>query len=132
MTGTSVTLAVVVAGLVAVGFVLLTSRVLGRAVVGFVVLGHAANLLLLLAGGPALAPPVIGTAAPDRLADPLVQAFALTAIVIAFGVTVLLLALVHRLWVTTGTDTLPDDPEDRRLAARRDAETAEDAAEEHA
>lgn len=117
MTGTSIALAVVVAGLVAVGFVLLTSRVLGRAVVGFVILGHAANLLLLLAGGPALAPPVIGEGDPEQLADPLVQALALTAIVITFGVTMLLLALVHRLWVTGGTDTLPDDPQDRRLAA---------------
>ncbi|HXV92876.1 MAG TPA: NADH-quinone oxidoreductase subunit K [Pseudonocardia sp.] len=120
MTGTSVTLAVLVAGLVAVGFVLLTSRALGRTVVGFVILGHAANLLLLLAGGPALAPPVVGEGEPGELADPLVQAFALTAIVITFGVTVLMLALVHRLWVTRGTDTLPDDPEDRRLAAARD------------
>jgi multicomponent Na+:H+ antiporter subunit C len=119
VTGTSIALAVIVAGLVTVGFVLLTSRVLGRAVVGFVILGHAANLLMLLAGGPALAPPVLGEADPEELADPLVQAFALTAIVITFGVTVLLLALVHRLWATTGTDTLPDDPEDRRLSARR-------------
>jgi multicomponent Na+:H+ antiporter subunit C len=120
MTGTSVALAVVVAGLVAVGFLLLTSRALARCVVGFVVLGHAANLLLLLAGGPAVAPPVIGEGAPEDLADPLVQAFALTAIVITFGVSVFLLALVHRLWVTRGTDLLPDDPEDRRLAAARD------------
>ncbi|HZG89096.1 MAG TPA: NADH-quinone oxidoreductase subunit K [Pseudonocardia sp.] len=120
MTGTSVALAVVVAGLVAVGFVLLTSRALVRAVVGFVILGHAANLLLLLAGGPAVAPPVVGEGAPEDLADPLVQAFALTAIVITFGVTVLLLALVHRLWVTSGSDSVPDDPEDRRLAAARD------------
>jgi multicomponent Na+:H+ antiporter subunit C len=63
---------------------------------------------------------VVGEGAPDDLADPLVQAFALTAIVITFGVTVLLLALVHRLWVTSGSDSVPDDPEDRRLAAARD------------
>ncbi|MGQ0573541.1 MAG: NADH-quinone oxidoreductase subunit K [Pseudonocardia sp.] len=120
MTGTSIALAAVVAALVATGFVLLTSRALGRAVVGFVMLGHAANLLMLLAGGPALAPPVVGEGDAAELADPLVQAFALTAIVITFGVTVLLLALVHRLWVTRGTDLVPDDPEDRRLAATRD------------
>ncbi|MPZ67542.1 MAG: sodium:proton antiporter [Pseudonocardiaceae bacterium] len=112
----SVALAAVVAGLVALGFVLLTSRSLGRITVGFVVLGHAANLLLLLAGGPALAPPVIGESEPSRMADPLVQAFALTAIVITFGVTLLLLAMVHRSWAIRGSDQLPDDPEDRRLA----------------
>ncbi len=112
----SVALAVLTAGLVALGFVLLTSRALGRIAVGFVVLGHAANLLLLLAGGPALAPPVIGESDPSRMADPLVQAFALTAIVITFGVTLLLLAMVHRSWAIRGSDQLPDDPEDRRIA----------------
>lgn len=112
----SVALAVVVAGLVAVGFVLLTSRALGRIAIGFVVLGHAANLLLLLAGGPALEPPVIGESDPSRMADPLVQAFALTAIVITFGVTLLLLAMVHRSWAIRDSDKLPDDPEDRRIA----------------
>lgn len=112
----SVALAVVVAGLVALGFVLLTSRALGRIAIGFVVLGHAANLLLLLAGGPALKPPVIGKSDPSSMADPLVQAFVLTAIVITFGVTLLLLALVHRSWAVRDNDTLPDDPEDRRIA----------------
>lgn len=112
----SVALAAVVAGLVTVGFLLLTSRSLGRAVVGFVLLGHAANLLLLLAGGPAVAPPVVGESEPGRMADPLVQAFALTAIVISFGVTVLLLGIVHRTWALHGTDEVRDDPEDRRIA----------------
>lgn len=112
----SVALAAVVAGLVAVGFVLLTSRALGRIAIGFVVLSHAANLLLLLAGGPALEPPVIGKSDPSTMADPLVQAFALTAIVITFGVTLLLLAMVHRSWAIRGSDKLPDDPEDRRIA----------------
>ncbi len=118
---TSLTLAVVVAGLVAVGFHMMTSRALGRVIVGFVVLGHAANLLLLLAGGPAMAPPVVGEARPEEMADPLVQAFALTAIVITFGVTVLLLALLHRMMATQGSEAVPDDPEDRRIASARES-----------
>lgn len=112
----SVALAVVVSGLVALGFLLLTSRAMGRIAIGFVVLGHAANLLLLLAGGPVGQPPVIGESDPSQLADPLVQAFVLTAIVITFGVTLLLLAIVHRSWAIRDNDTLPDDPEDRRIA----------------
>lgn len=127
---TSVALAVVVAGLVAVGFLMLTSRSLGRAVVGFVLLGHGANLLLLLAGGPAVEPPVIGEGGPEQLADPLVQAFVITAIVITFGVTVFLLGLVHRSWALHGTDEVRDDPEDRRIAAAEETEAARQAEQE--
>lgn len=126
----SLVLAVVVGGLVAVGFLLLTSRSLGRVVVGFVILGHGANLLLLLAGGPAIVPPLLGAAEAGRPADPLVQTFALTAIVITFGVTVLLLGLVHRSWALHGSDELRDDPEDRRIArAEQRAEERDRAAE---
>ncbi|URN14464.1 NADH-quinone oxidoreductase subunit K [Streptomyces radiopugnans] len=40
---------------------------------------------------------------------------ALTAIVITFGVTVLLLALVYRSWRIQGHDEVRDDVEDRRV-----------------
>ena len=126
----SLALAVVIGGLVAVGFVLLTSRSLSRVVVGFVMLGHAVNLLLLLAGGPTIVPPLLGVAEAGQPADPLVQAFVLTAIVITFGVTVLLLGLVHRTWALHGSDELRDDPEDRPIArAEKLAEERDRAAE---
>jgi multicomponent Na+:H+ antiporter subunit C len=52
------------------------------------------------------------------VSDPLVQAMALTAIVINFGVTALLLALVYGVYATHGTI----DQEDLREAeARHDA-----------
>lgn len=110
----SVFLVAVVGALFAVGFYLVLQRPLIRIVLGFVLLGHAANLALLLAGGRAGAPPILGgDAAP---ADPLPQAMALTAIVITFGVTAFLLALAYRSWLVSGQDEVQDDIEDRRIA----------------
>lgn len=127
MTGTSLVLVLTVGVLFGIGFFLLLERSLVRVVIGFVLLGHAANLALLLAGGAAGAPPLrpgdagrpggTGGAVP---ADPLPQAMALTAIVITFGVTALLLALAYRSWLLTGTDAVQDDVEDRRVAAARE------------
>lgn len=108
-------LALVVGTLYAAGTYLLLQRTLTRIVVGLSLLAHGANLLLLLAGGRAAAPPVVGV---DRgaMADPLPQALALTAIVITFGVTAFLLALAYRSWVLTHDDEVEDDVEDRRIA----------------
>jgi multicomponent Na+:H+ antiporter subunit C len=88
------TAAAIVAILVAGGVYLVLQPGLIRVVFGFILLGHAVNVLLLASGGLAYrAVPIIGTGDPDRAADPLPQAFALTAIVITFGITVYLLAL---------------------------------------
>ena len=78
-----------VAGLVATGTFLVTSRSLSRIVLGFALLGHGAVLALLAAGGPAGSPPIVdGEPAPDA-ANPLPQALSLTAIVIAFGLSLI-------------------------------------------
>jgi multicomponent Na+:H+ antiporter subunit C len=110
-------MAVVLAVLYSVGFYLLMQRSLMRILIGIVVLGHGANLLLQLAGGPPARAPVLGTALPEDFADPLPQALALTAIVITFALTTYLLALGYRSWVLTGHDEVQDDLEDRRIAA---------------
>jgi multicomponent Na+:H+ antiporter subunit C len=69
-----------------------------RIILGFVLLTHAVNLLIIAAGGVARrdAPFVGGDI--SQAADPLPQAFVLTAIVIAFAITVVLatLAVVGR------------------------------------
>jgi multicomponent Na+:H+ antiporter subunit C len=44
------------------------------------------------------------------------QALALTAIVITFGVTILLLALGYRSWLLTRDDEVQDDVGDRAVA----------------
>ncbi|MQA87101.1 MAG: Na(+)/H(+) antiporter subunit C [Streptosporangiales bacterium] len=120
MTLSNVTLAVVVGGVYAVGAYLLLQRSLMRIVFGFVLLGHGANLLLLVAGGPAGRSPLLGEAAPAEMADPLPQAMALTAVVITFGVTTFLLALSYRSWLIHRRDEVQDDVEDRRIARREE------------
>lgn len=80
--------------LVTGGVYLLLQRSMVRIIFGLALLSHAANLLILLAGVSHWR----GEPLPDRVAtdlstDPLPHAFVLTAIVITFAVTVLMLAL---------------------------------------
>ncbi|TDB82976.1 Na(+)/H(+) antiporter subunit C [Actinomadura sp. KC216] len=118
MNGPALVLVVLVGVLFAAGFDLLMQRSLIRVVVGFMLLGHGANLVLLLAGGAAGTPPILGEGEGPS-ADPLPQAMALTAIVITFGVTAFLLALAYRSQVLLGADEVMDDVEDRRICAER-------------
>jgi multicomponent Na+:H+ antiporter subunit C len=96
--------AAIVVGLLTTGGVyLVLQRGIVRMALGFVLLGHAATTLLMAAGGVARrGVPFIG--ASGDAADPLPQAFALTAIVISFGITAFLLTLAFR-----GGDVLGDD-----------------------
>lgn len=90
------TAAIAVGVLVAAGVYLILQRGLIRITIGFVLLGHAANLLLIASGGLRLrGEPLLDKGDPQVMADPLPQAFVLTAIVISFGVTVFLLALAR-------------------------------------
>lgn len=103
------TAAIAVFILVAGGVYLICQRGLVRVAFGFVLLGHATNLVLISAGGMGRrGAPLIGDADPSQAADPLVQAFVLTAIVITFGITVYLLALVR---AGDGTGRLPKPTE---------------------
>ncbi|MGH3934423.1 MAG: Na(+)/H(+) antiporter subunit C [Pseudonocardiaceae bacterium] len=114
----NLSMALVVGALYSVGFYLLLQRSLMKVLLGIVVLGHGANLLLQLAGGPPGRAPIVGDAPPDSFTDPLPQALALTAIVITFALTTFLLALGYRSWVLLGDDEVQDDVEDRRVARR--------------
>lgn len=109
-------LLVVTAGtLCACGTYLLLARRLSRVVVGIGLLGHGVNVLLVLSGGDGGAP-AFADGDADTFADPLPQAFVLTAIVITFGVIAFLLTLAYRSWHLTGDDEVEDDVEDRRIA----------------
>lgn len=120
----TIVLAAAVAVLYAGGVYLLLQRTLSRIIVGLALMGHGANLLLLMAGGTPGAPPLIARGPPpERAADPLPQALALTAIVITFGVLAFLLTLAYRSWIVTRDDTVEDDVEDRRIARQSDEET---------
>lgn len=100
-----------------VGTYLILQRSLSRVIIGLGLISHGANLLIVVGGGQGGAPPIVaGGEAAAAVADPLPQAMVLTAIVITFGVTALLLALALRSWFLTGSDVVEDDPEDRRIA----------------
>jgi len=115
----SVVLAFSAAVLFGLGTWLLMQRSLSRLIIGLSLLGHGANILLLLAAGRRGRPAFSGGRSP--LADPLPQALALTAIVITFGVVAFLLSLAWRSFELTGDDLVEDDVEDRRIAAQRRA-----------
>ncbi|OKL53550.1 Na(+)/H(+) antiporter subunit C [Bowdeniella nasicola] len=104
--------------LVGVGIYLLLERSLTRIIIGFSLLSNGVNIMILVAGGRAGAPPLIGRPDPAPIADPLPQAFALTAIVITLGITAFLLAMAYRSWQLNGHDEVQDDLEDRLIADR--------------
>ena len=112
--------ALVVAVVFASGTFLLLQRDLTRVVVGIVLVSNSAVLFIISAGltrGVAPILPLEGEGA----ADPLVQAMALTALIIGFGVAALLLAMVYRLYTTHGTVDL----EEIAAAETREAEALE-------
>jgi len=84
------------------GIYLLLSRHLLRMIFGVMLVSAAANLVILLAGRlGATSPPIIPPGAsslPEGAANPLPQALILTAIVIGFALTTLLVALAIRVW----------------------------------
>lgn len=134
---------VVQAGAIAVllgtGSYMLLKHDLIRVVIGMLLISNGASLFIMLVGlerGPA---PIYPLPADGVVADPLVQAMTLTAIVITFGVTALLLSLIYRVYISHATvdtvtlaeaeeleelsaevDSGADDPEDDALVLNRD------------
>lgn len=113
----TILLALTAALLFAMGTYLVQQRKLSRIIIGISLLGHGANVLLIGSGAAGRAP-IIGNGDTDGLADPMPQALVLTAIVISFGVTALLLALAYRSWLLTNDDEVQDDVEDGTIARR--------------
>lgn len=93
--------------LFACGVYLLLDRSLTRILLGFLMVGNATNLLIFLMSGQFGSAPIVGGDDDAAMSDPLPQAFILTAIVITFGVSAFLLALIYRSW------RLQQDREDR-------------------
>jgi multicomponent Na+:H+ antiporter subunit C len=111
----SLTLVIVMAVLYACGIYLMLERSMTRVLVGFLLVGNATNLLILIvAGQSGISPIVDGETSAEEMSDPLPQALILTAIVITFAVSAFLLALIYRSWrlSTEGEDDMEDDVDD--------------------
>jgi multicomponent Na+:H+ antiporter subunit C len=105
-------MAVTAAMLFGIGTYLVLQRKLSRLIIGLGLIGHGANVVFITTSRRGR-PPIIGSGDPGEFADPLPQSLVLTAIVISFGVTALLLALAYRSWLLTQDDAVQDDIEDR-------------------
>lgn len=118
ITTPSLVLVATIVVLTTAGVYLVLERSLTRILLGIIMIGNAANLLFLVAGGRAGGAPIIGHGPTDEMSDPLPQAMVLTAIVITLGMTAFLLTMSYRSWQLTGHDEVRDDVEDRRVARR--------------
>lgn len=93
--------ALIIGILVAAGVFLLLSRSIVRVVLGLAFIGYGVNLAILtVAGLENKAPPLLTL--PGPYVDPLPQALILTAIVIGFATTALLLTVALRAYQVAG------------------------------
>jgi multicomponent Na+:H+ antiporter subunit C len=124
MTGSLVLIAVM-AVLYACGVYLLLERSMTRVLLGFLLVGNATNLLLLTMVGKVGSAPIVedGVSAAD-MTDPMPEALILTAIVITFGVSAFLMALIYRSWRLERDDDVDDDLDD--IAMRNPTEIGEE------
>src|SRR5690625_109186 len=119
--------AILVAILVSAGVYLILQRGLVRVTFGFIMLGHAANVVILAAGGMDLrGVPFRGLGPVTDMVDPLPQAFVLTAIVITFAITVYLLALAGHGGEDDGPSADAESSADEPFATGEDTEPADE------
>lgn len=118
----SVVMAATAAALFGLGTYLLLQRKLSRIIIGLSLLAHGANVLFVNSGREGV-PPFVGRGDAAEMSDPLPQALVLTAIVISFATTTLLLALAYRSWLLSEDDEVDDDLEDRMIARHGYADT---------
>jgi multicomponent Na+:H+ antiporter subunit C len=124
-------IAVAVAVIIGSGSYLLLKHDLVRVAIGMMLVSHGASLFVMLAGLMRGVAPIYPIGDTRRVADPLVQAMTLTAIVITFGVTALLLSLIYRVSLahaTLDTDELAlvEEMEERQAELDSGADDPED------
>ena len=123
--------ALVISVVFASGTFLLLQRDLTRVVVGIILVSNSAVLFIIAAGLTRGEPPIYplpeGGEQGLGVSDPLVQAMALTALVIGFGVAALLLSMVYRLYTSHRTVDLEEiaDMEMRQAEALEQADDLE-------
>ncbi len=99
-------ISVLIAVMFGAGTYLMLKSDLIRVVIGMVLVSNAACVTLMAAGIGRGAAPIHPLEGP--VSDPLVQAMTLTALVIGFAVTALLLSLAYRVYVSLETVDLDE------------------------
>lgn len=93
-------LALAMAIIFGAGSYLLLKPDLIRVVAGMILISNAANLFIMAAGLSRGREPIYPLPEGRTISDPLVQAMTLTAIVISFAVSALVLSLAYRVYVS--------------------------------
>jgi multisubunit Na+/H+ antiporter MnhC subunit len=115
----SITLVVLMAVMYGAGVYVMLEKSLTRILIGFLLVGNATNLLIFIMSGRAGDSPIVDGNGADTV-DPIPQVLMLTAIVINFGVTAFILALIYRSWWLSnlgdeGDDVAADEDEDEAM-----------------
>lgn len=107
-------LATIIGLLAAVGIYLMLRLRTFPVILGLTFLSYAVNLFLFASGRLALnAAPIIGTS--ERYTDPLPQALVLTAIVISFGMTAVIMIMAVGGYLQVGHDRIDLDRDDEAV-----------------
>jgi len=105
-------LAIMTGILYAAGVFMILRRSLVKLIIGLILLGNGANLLIFLLGRISKGkPPIIpadSNVFVEAYADPVPQALILTAIVISFGLQSFAIVLIKRAYQAVGTDDLDE------------------------
>jgi multicomponent K+:H+ antiporter subunit C len=104
--------------LTAVGVYLILRRHSFPVIIGTAFLSYAVNMFLFAMGRLAINKPPIIAAGTTSYTDPLPQALVLTAIVISFGMTALIVVLALRGFLETGSDDVENEFEDEQNRQR--------------
>jgi multicomponent Na+:H+ antiporter subunit C len=103
-------LAIITGLLYGTGVYMILRRSLVKLIIGLILLGNGANILIFLVGRVVKGkPPIIpegSTVLLDTYADPVPQALILTAIVISFGLQAFAIVLIKRAYKVVKTDDL--------------------------
>lgn len=85
--------------LFAAGSYLLLQHDFIKVVGGTILIAHSVNLFIMTSGLSRGTEPIYPLVPGEEVSDPVVQAMVLTAIVISFGVSALLISLIYRVYV---------------------------------
>lgn len=106
----NVMLAIIIGILYTAGLYMMLRRSLVKVIIGLVLLGHAANLLIFTLGKMVKGKPSFiaenAQILTEPYSDPVPQALILTAIVIGFGIQAFAIVLYKRTYQTVGSDDI--------------------------